>query len=124
MLAMPEALVKPVPFEGLSVAKAVLVIANVTTALLTGAPEASRTWALAVAGVLVVVAPVVGSTRDITILGEAVAPELVPAPVPVPVVVASPLPPQLANRAVNATNIKAVSVLVCFEYMVLIQTPM
>jgi hypothetical protein len=40
------------------------------------------------------------------------------------VVEGSPLPPQLANRAVIAANIKAVSVLACFEYMVLIQTPM
>jgi hypothetical protein len=110
--ATPEELVKAVPLAGTNVASVVSTL-NVTTVLATGLPDSSRTVALASAGVLVVVAPVVGSVNAIEIVEDGV---VVPGVVVVPEVVVpevvTPLPPQLTNRAVIAASIKAVKVLV------------
>lgn len=103
MVATPDASVRAVPVAGPRVATVVSAL-KVTTTLGTGAPVALNTVALTAAGVLVVAAPVVGSARAMAMLG---APVTV-APVPVPVVGGNPLPPQLANKAVIAANIKAV----------------
>jgi hypothetical protein len=105
-------LVKAVPSAGANVAVAVSTL-NVTTVFATGLPDPSRTVALAFAGVLVVVAPVVGSVSAIEIVGDGV---VVPGVGVVPEVAVpeafTPLPPQLTNRAVIAASIKADKVLV------------
>ncbi len=106
--ATPEALVNAVPVDGVRVAAVVSATVKVTTTLATGTPFASNTVAFAVAGVLVVVNPVVGLVRAIEMLGAPAVVVVVVPEVEVEAVVV-PLPPQLANSAVMAANIKAVN---------------
>jgi hypothetical protein len=95
--------------------KAVLSAVKVTTVLEIGTPLLSRTVAMAVAGVLVVAAPVVVSTRFNVMLPLVV---VVVLPPPVVVLVGAPLAPQPAIIIDITASKKAKSALLGFEKMV------
>lgn len=114
MAATPEEFVKAVPAAGVNVARVESATLNVTTTLATPAPVASKTVAFTVAGVLVVVNPDVGSVRVIETLGAPAIEPVVVLEGEVEAVVV-PLPPQPANSAVMAVNIKAINDLAQFE---------
>jgi len=86
-VAMPDALVKAVPADGVIVISVVSATWKETTALDTGAPFASSKVALTLAGVLVVVKLVVGSINERLRVVAVAAAAAVPPPAVVPATV-------------------------------------